>query len=179
MPVPVDIEGREEVLFRNPFTSTMVSTPHHRAETLGLPQYGFGAEIDFRTLLDANHFLFRVYTPKPAARVNGPHFIANKFEAKDNSPLEDSLWQKAFDIDPPEIPIGTYEDVVKHMDWTTRLSSPFISTSFSFIWSIWEALRRYHSGVKKDVEIAVIDARRVSHRAVTAVQLLRESLPSQ
>ena len=155
----------------------MTSTPHHRTETLGLPQYGFGAEVNFGTLLNANHFLFRVYTPVP--RVNDPYFIAPKFEAKYNSPLEDSLWQKSFDIGPPEIPIGTYEDVVKHMDWTTRLSSPFISTSFSFIWSIWEALRRYHFGVKKDVEIAVIDARRVSHKAVTAVQLLRESLPSQ
>ena len=158
----------------------MTSTPHNRVATLGLPQYGFGPEVDFGTLLDANHFLFRVYTPRThASRADDPYFIAPKFEAKDNSPLEDSLWEKAFDIDPPEIPIGTYEDVVKHMDWTTRVSSPFISTSFSFIWSIWEALRRYHSGVKKDVEIAVIDARRVSRRAVTAVQLLRESLPSQ
>ncbi|PCH36874.1 hypothetical protein WOLCODRAFT_140621 [Wolfiporia cocos MD-104 SS10] len=71
----------------------------------------------------------------------------------------------------------TYADVAQHLDWTTRSQSPYISTSFSFAWAIWEATRRYHHGVKHDVEIAVIDAKCVASRAVTAVELLRTAAP--
>ena len=67
----------------------------------------------------------------------------------------------------------TYEDLVRHLDWTTRSSSPYVTTSFSFFWCLWEAVRRYKLAVKHDVEIAVIDARKVTGRAKTALQVLR------
>ena len=69
----------------------------------------------------------------------------------------------------------TYNDLVRHLDWTTRSSSPYVTTSFSFFWCIWEAVRRYKLGVKHDVEIAVIDARRVQGRAKTALEVLRSA----
>lgn len=67
----------------------------------------------------------------------------------------------------------TYEDLVHHLDWTTRASSPYVTTSFSFFWCLWEAVRRYKLAVKQDVEIAVIDARSVIGRAKTALEILR------
>ena len=69
----------------------------------------------------------------------------------------------------------TYNDLVRHLDWTTRSSSPYVTTSFSFFWCLWEAVRRYKLGVKHDVEIAVIDARRVQGRAKTALEVLRSA----
>ena len=141
-----------------------------------LPQYGFDTCVDFDTLLKSNHFLFRVYTPRersPFFDDTDPFFIAPKFNERYNrSPLEPSHNDVSYYR-------GTYDDVVKHMDWTSRSSSPFISTSFSFIWSIWEALRRYHQGIKKDIQIAVIDAAALSGRAATAIELLRKSDPSE
>lgn len=59
------------------------------------------------------------------------------------------------------------------------MASPFISTSFSFAWCIWDALRRFHQGVKKDVQVAVIDARAIADRAMTAVELLEMSSPNE
>ncbi|KAF8065055.1 hypothetical protein FPV67DRAFT_167362 [Lyophyllum atratum] len=161
----------------------MVSPSDHRSPAAAtLPQYGFGTDVDFGSLVKDNHFLFRVYTPKepsPFADDSEPSFVAPKFnERYTRSPAEIKV--PPFDSDNYSRPhTGTYADVAKHMDWTTRSSSPYISTSFSFIWSIWEALRRYHVGIKKDVEIAVIDASALSGRAVTAVQLLRNSLPTE
>ncbi|KIY49839.1 hypothetical protein FISHEDRAFT_16738, partial [Fistulina hepatica ATCC 64428] len=72
-----------------------------------------------------------------------------------------------------------YADVACHMDSATSTSSPFISTSFSLFWSVWEALRRYHFGMKRDISIAVIDARTVREHAVTALQLLRSACPGE
>lgn len=79
----------------------------------------------------------------------------------------------------PELMADSYPDVAWHMEWTTRSTSPYISTSFSFSWSIWEAVKRYHFGVKKDVQIAIIDASALEGRAATAVQLLEYSSPDQ
>lgn len=142
-----------------------------------LPQYGFGQIVDFESLVANNHFLFRVYTPKessPFADDSEPFFVAPKFDQRyARSPADIQAYRDH------RSHIGTYDDVVRHMDWTTKASSTYISTSFSFIWSIWEALKRYHSGIKKDVQIAVIDASALSGRAVTAVQLLRDSVPSE
>jgi hypothetical protein len=132
-----------------------------------LPQYRFGACADsFDVLVKNNHFLYRVYTPKersPFFDDTDPFFIAPKFNER-------------YNCSPPELSHedavcyrGTYADAIKHMDWTSRFSSLFISTSFSFTWAIWEGLRRYHLGVKKDIQIAVIDASAVSGRAVTAI----------
>lgn len=134
-----------------------------------LPQYGFGVDVTFDRLLRNNPFLFRIHTPKqrsPFFDDSEPYFVGPRFnECYTSSP--DNL---------PEHPInlsnGSYRDVAAHMDWTTRSSSPFVSTSFSFVWSIWEALRRYHTNVKHDIEIAIIDASAVADRAVTALELL-------
>ena len=135
-----------------------------------LPQYGFGAEVAFNALIDTNPFLFRVYTPKrstsPSSSTSddpdAPYFLAQRFE---NDPLA-----------PPSKPSpATYADVANHMDWTTKSTSPFVSSSFSFAWALWEAVRRYHGDMKHDVEIAVIDARLVADKAVTAIELLRKS----
>ncbi|KAA1474528.1 hypothetical protein DENSPDRAFT_860387 [Dentipellis sp. KUC8613] len=74
---------------------------------------------------------------------------------------------------------GSYADVANHMDWTKKSSSPYVTTSFSFAWAIWEASRRYRANSKHEVEIAVIDARAVAGRAVTALELLRKGSPKE
>ncbi|KAF5384389.1 hypothetical protein D9615_003397 [Tricholomella constricta] len=170
------------LLLRSPSTIAMASTfTNYEAAAASLPQYGFGADVDFDSLVVDNHFLFRVYTPKapsPFADDSEPFFVAPKFNERfTRSPEEIKAPYIGRDSQPTHI--GTYDDVARHMDWTTKASSPYISTSFSFIWSIWEALRRYHLGIKKDVEIAVIDASALTDRAVTAVQLLRNGLPAE
>lgn len=139
-----------------------------------LPQCGFGTVYEFNSLIKSNQFLFRVYTPKersPFADDTEPFFVAPRF---------DELVVRS----PADLPVitpweGTYADVARHMEWTTRSSSPYVSTSFSFAWAIWEAVRRYHTGVKKDVEIAIIDATALDGRAATAIQLLKQSSPEE
>ncbi|KAJ7035918.1 hypothetical protein C8F04DRAFT_1221047 [Mycena alexandri] len=128
-----------------------------------LPQYGFGTDTEFKKLVERNAFLFRVHTPKPSTSAEVP-FPALKFD-----------WRYTSSTGPPSLdpPPATYNDVARHMDWTTRHSSPYISTSFSFMWAVWEAVRRYHFGVKHDVEIAVIDATAVAGGSLTVVEILR------
>ncbi|KAJ7437194.1 hypothetical protein B0H11DRAFT_2255543 [Mycena galericulata] len=126
-----------------------------------LPQYGFGPETEFKTLVEKNPFLFRLHTP----RASRDPFTALPFEGSHTSDV------RRQSLDPP---LATYSDVIRHMDWTTtRHTSPYISASFSFMWAIWEALRRYHFGVKHDVEIAVIDATAISRQSITVVELMR------
>jgi len=150
-------------------------------ESSPLPQYGFVADIEFDSLVKHNPFLFRVYTPKkrsPFFDDTDPFFIGPKFDEHftlSSHELSESL---SCSLDPISL-TSTYDDVARHMDWTTRSSSPYISTSFSFIWSVWEALRRYRTNVKHDIEIAVIDATAVSDKAVTALHLLRKSTPKE
>ncbi|KAJ7776015.1 hypothetical protein DFH07DRAFT_73798 [Mycena maculata] len=127
------------------------------------PRYSFGPDTDFKTLVEKNAFLFRVHTPKPSSR-SSDVFMALKFDGRYTSDVC---------LPSPDPPIATYADVVRHMDWTTRYSSPYMSTSFSFMWAVWEALRRYHLGVKHDVEIAIIDATAISKQSVTVVELMR------
>ncbi|KAI0057016.1 hypothetical protein BV25DRAFT_1813125 [Artomyces pyxidatus] len=74
---------------------------------------------------------------------------------------------------------NSYADVANHMDWTKKSSSPYVTTSFSFAWALWEATRRYKGNMKNDIEIAVIDARAVAGRAVTALELLRKGAPDE
>ncbi|KAI0357024.1 hypothetical protein OH77DRAFT_1588870 [Trametes cingulata] len=147
-------------------------------ERHALPQYGFGAEVSFEQLVDSNPFLFRVHTPKepsPFYDNTEPYFVGQMFA--------DNVSSSAFRasgcaVSPYRAPGSyTYADVARHMDWTTRATSPFVSTSFSFAWAIWEATRRYHHGMKHSIEIAVIDAKALVGRAVTAVELLREGAP--
>ena len=145
-------------------------------EANALPQYGFGTEVTFEGLVAGNPFLFRVYTPRgqpPQYDSNEAFFVGPKYD--------DEFSSAAFGSSCADGPststraATTYADVIQHLDWTTRSSSPYISTSFSFAWAIWEAIRRYHTNVKHDVEIAVIDARAVADRAITAVELLKRA----
>jgi hypothetical protein len=148
------------------------------AEIRPLPQCGFGEDIDFNSLTEANRFLFRVYSPKeksPFSDPSDPFFVAPKFDEQfTRSPVDLPDTSKL-----PELMADSYPDVARHMEWTIRSTSPYISTSFSFSWSIWEAAKRYHFGVKKDVQIAIIDASALEGRAATAVQLLEYSSPDQ
>ncbi|KAH9474582.1 hypothetical protein JR316_0013044 [Psilocybe cubensis] len=147
------------------------------SEIRPLPQCGFGADVDFNTLIQSNRFLFRVYTPKersPFYDDTEPFFVAPRFDEQFvRSPVD--LPKVKFS----EPFIGSYADVARHMEWTTRSTSSYISTSFSFSWSIWEAVRRYYQGVKKDVEIAIIDSTALGGRAATAIQLMQKSTPSE
>jgi hypothetical protein len=144
-----------------------------------LPQCGFGEDIDFNTLIGSNRFIFRVFSPKeksPFSDPSDPFFVAPKFDEQfTRSPVDIPDATVRF----PELMTDSYSEVARHMEWTTRSTSPYISTSFSFSWSIWEAVRRYHFGVKKDVQIAIIDASALEGRAATAVQLLQKSSPNQ
>jgi len=142
-----------------------------------LPQYGFGPDLTFNKLLEGNSYLFRVHSPKslpPTYEGTEPYFVGGKYN--------DEFSSAAFKSPCPTASASnganrTYEDVIRHMDWTTRSESPYISTSFSFAWAIWEAIRRYHVNVKHDIEIAVIDARAVADRSVTAAELLMKGTP--
>ncbi|KAF5350598.1 hypothetical protein D9756_008671 [Leucocoprinus leucothites] len=155
-----------------------IDSPVAAPESGILPQHGFHSDTDLQSLLSENPFLFRVYTPKersPFFDDTDPYFLAPKFNEKyARSPVEIRNHQQFID----EWNVS-YTDVAKHMDWTTRIASPFISTSLSFAWCIWDALRRFHQGVKKDVQVAIIDGRAIADRASTAVELLELSSPSQ
>ncbi|GBE89805.1 hypothetical protein BKA93DRAFT_793571 [Sparassis latifolia] len=160
-----------------------VSGPNSPSESLSqdhdaLPQYGFGPDVAFKKLVDSNPFLFRVHTPKESSPFydrTEPYFSGQLFDDKVSSGnfLRDSASPSPYRT-PTQ---STYADVAQYMNWTTRSSSPYVSTSFSFAWAIWEATRRYHHGVKHAVEIAIIDAKAVASRAVTAVELLRQGDP--
>ncbi|RDX52539.1 hypothetical protein OH76DRAFT_166407 [Lentinus brumalis] len=158
--------------------SQVPSTPAEGSaqERNALPQYGFGADVAFDQLVESNPFLFRIHTPKepsPFYDKTEPYFVGQAFA--DN--VSSSAF-RASSVSPYRAPSTyTYQDVSQHMDWTTRATSPFVSTSFSFAWAIWEATRRYHHGLKHSVEIAIIDAKALSGRAVTAVELLRQGAP--
>lgn len=148
-------------------------------EAATLPQYGFAADFAFDALVEHNRFLFRVYTPRersPFDDPSDPYFSGKGFKGAARSKFErygDSEDTRRRAAEPG------YEDVARHMDWTTRASSPYVTTSFSFAWAIWEAVRRHRVNVKHDVEIAVIDARMVSDRAITALELLRKATGKQ
>lgn len=155
-----------------------------------LPQHGFGADTSFATLVEQNPFLFRVYTPKSRRRSNSsnstdPFFLGAKFDDEESSfsdgEFPDTDVGTASDASGSVMSVSqaTYADAIKHLDWTQRSSSPYISTSFSFAWAIWEASRRYQAGVKHDVHIAVIDARALLGRAITALDLLRQGSPRE
>lgn len=165
----------------SPFSPTTALSPTSEANyASALPQYGFGPQVTFEGLLTGNPFLFRVYTPHghpPQYEGSDPYFVGAKYD--------DAFSSAAFRSRGPEPSSSrtaagcTYADVIQHLDWTRRTESPYISTSFSFAWAIWEAIRRYHLGVKHDVEIAVIDARAIADHSVTAVELLMKASPKE
>ncbi|KAK7052657.1 hypothetical protein R3P38DRAFT_2502490 [Favolaschia claudopus] len=140
----------------------MIQSPRPPAGSL--PQYGFGEEVEFKKLVSNNAFLFRVHSPKSPSHSESL-FPALRFDGRYSNFSSSSKDSNAHP--------ATYADVVRYMDWTTRHSSPYISASFSFMWAVWEAARRYHFGVKHDVEIAVIDATALpAHLTVTAMEVL-------
>lgn len=150
---------------------------HPSANLFTLPQYGFDAEDDYSAIVQHNHFLFRVYTPKPTLSHGSDdvYFLAPKFSDQYNrSPDTVSDFRRIPESLEPVAQRAGYSDAVRHLDWTTRTSSPYISASFSFAWAIWEAMRRYRQDIKHEVAIAVIDAASVAETAVTARQLLRK-----
>ncbi|KAF9224872.1 hypothetical protein BS17DRAFT_54764 [Gyrodon lividus] len=146
-----------------------------------LPQYGFSSEHSFDSLVQDNPFLFRIYTPKTSSQIfekTEPYFVGQKF----NEHFTRAAEQLKDSSSPPGESIAsttTYRDVAQHMNWTQRHMSPFISTTFSFVWAIWEATRRYRVGLKHDIEIAIIDARMLVGRAATALELLRKGTPRE
>ncbi|KAI6115370.1 hypothetical protein EDD16DRAFT_1482840 [Pisolithus croceorrhizus] len=146
-----------------------------------LPQYGFGSEYCFDRLIQDNPFLFRVYTPKVHSQ-NGstiePYFVGQKYNEHFTLAAE-KLRSPAVGPDETIASTSSYQDVALHMEWTQRHKSPFISTTFSFIWAIWEATRRYRVGLKHDIEIAVIDSRMLAGRAATTLELLRKGTPKE
>nr|GAT47779.1 predicted protein [Mycena chlorophos] len=144
----------------------MAPNPCQCCSDLHLPQFGFGSEIEFRRLAERNPFLFRVHTPAPEK----PHtplddaFVAPKFQ------------QERIGMEAP--PAATYAEVLRHFE---QDASVYVATSFSFMWAIWEALRRHQlDGGKHDIEIAVIDATAslIAPRAITAVEVLSSVSPS-
>jgi hypothetical protein len=158
--------------------SSKASVPNPEAPTCAemnaLPQYGFGADVAFDRLLVSNPFLYRVYTPRtplPDDASSDSYFVGSRFSDGISTPAAHS-----FSFDAGKLSTeATYADVAQHMEWTTRAASPYVSTSFSFAWAIWEAIRRYHANVKHDVEIAVIDAKAIADRSVTAAELLMKA----
>jgi hypothetical protein len=176
--LPVFIKLSTGYAFHHPrfYHSFTMSTSFLDLDSRSLPQCGFAADSDFDSLINANRFLFRVYTPKESSVSSDSeaYFVAPRFNDQvARSPID--LPNVKF----PETVVGTFAEVSRHMDWTTKSSSCYISTSFSFAWAVWEAVKRYHLGVKKDVEIAIIDASALGGRAATAVQLLMKSSPNQ
>ncbi|KAI6026033.1 hypothetical protein EDC04DRAFT_2721655 [Pisolithus marmoratus] len=146
-----------------------------------LPQYGFSSEHSFDQLIQENPFLFRVYTPKAHSQnvsTVEPYFVGQKYNEHFTLAAE-KLQSPA--VGPGETIASTssYQDVALHMDWTQRHKSPFISTTFSFMWAIWEATRRYRVGLKHDIEVAVIDSRMLAGRAATTLELLRKGTPKE
>lgn len=146
-----------------------------------LPQYGFSSEYSFDRLIQDNPFLFRVYTPKVHSRSGStvePYFVGQKYNEHFTLAAE-KLRSPAVGPDETIASTSSYQDVALHMEWTQRHKSPFVSTTFSFIWAIWEATRRYRVGLKHDIEIAVIDSRMLAGRAATTLELLRKGTPKE
>lgn len=141
-----------------------------------LPQLGFGSDVRFETIAGYHRYLFRVYTPKllPAIQDESVFFVGSRFDYKfaPRTPIISEMYNSSCG---PLAETGTYEDCIQHLNWETRSRSCFISTTFSFAWAIWDAVRRFETGVKHDVEIAVMDAAALSGKAVTTLQLLRKS----
>ncbi|KAL0071282.1 hypothetical protein AAF712_001848 [Marasmius tenuissimus] len=160
----------------------MSSTPRITDDgpTRFLPQHGFGPDVNFDTIARYHPFLFRVHTPRSLSPVKDDslYFVGAQFNAK-FAPRTPVMSGMHVGSGVSLLETATYEDCTRHLDWETRSQSPFISTSFSFAWSLWDAVRRYNKGVKHDVEIAIIDARALIGQGVTAIQLLRKKPTSE
>ncbi|KAJ3746493.1 hypothetical protein DFH05DRAFT_954340 [Lentinula detonsa] len=142
-----------------------------------LPQSGFGSDVTFDTISRYHRYLFRVYTPSslPAVEDQTIFFVGARFNNTfaPQTPIISEMYSSSSCASLVET--ATYEDCVQHLSWETRSRSPFISATFSFAWALWDAVRRFNTGIKHDVEIAVIDATALSGKAVTTLQMLRRS----
>lgn len=155
------------------------SSPQSPTSGGPLPQYGYGSDHTFDRLIQDNPFLFRVYTPKqrsPFFDATEPYFVGQKYNEQYREAAE--RLRQPF-TGKSVASTSSYADVAQHMDWTQRHMSPYISTTFSFAWAIWEATRRYRVGLKHDIEIAIIDSRQLAGRAATALELLRKGTPNE
>lgn len=159
---------------------TVVPSPPQSPISGGpLPQYGYGSDHTFDRLIQDNPFLFRVYTPKqrsPFFDATEPYFVGQKYNEQYREAAE--RLRQPF-TGKSVASTSSYADVAQHMDWTQRHMSPYISTTFSFAWAIWEATRRYRVGLKHNIEIAIIDSRQLAGRAATALELLRKGAPNE
>lgn len=92
------------------------------------------------------------------------------------APADASFTAPAFSRRSPitsELRHPTYDDAVVHLDRRSAYLSPCVSASFSLVWAVWEALRRYHFNAEEKVEIAVIDACALVDRAATVEDILQ------
>lgn len=160
--------------------ATLTDSSYDEPDHHFLPQLGFGSDVTFETIVGYHRYtyLFRVYTPKllPAVQDESIFFVGSQFDNRfaPQTPITSEMHNYPSSGD-PLVETATYEDCIQHLSWETRSRSPFISTTFSFAWAFWDALRRFETGVKHDVEIAVMDAASLSGKAVTTLQLLRKS----
>lgn len=86
------------------------------------------------------------YDSRPA----GPSSMNSSISMPASTPMDGSL-------DFTEKP--TLSTLLAHLDPGSRTSSYFVSSSMSFYYALWEAVRRYRVNVKHDVEIAIMDGR--------------------
>lgn len=157
--------------------NSQVSAESGHSLNIPLPQYAFSETCNFNTLIDSNQFLFRVYTPRMVGGIRSD--LANQRDLGLVAPKFRNMEDSIYSLSMEPTPVWTYADAAKHFGKGAHKTSPYVSTSFSFMWTIWEALRRYHEDETKDFEIAVIDAKAVKDRAITSIQLLLESDPSE
>jgi hypothetical protein len=109
--------------------------------------------------VEHNPFLFRVHTPKersPFFDNTEPYFVGHRFNERYVIAPQKLSNSSSSSREPVT---GTYADAAAHMNFKARSTSPYISTSFSFVWALWEAVRRYRVNVKHDIEIAGISLR--------------------
>jgi hypothetical protein len=137
-------------------------------------------------------FLFRVHSPKASLSDRSEHHIGTSSEYDDPSHAHPGIaflaqkYDGRYNSQASELPLHhpdepfsaaetvSYHDVATHLDWTQRSSSSFVSASSSFVWAIWESVRRFRTNVKHRVEIAVIDWDSVRERTVVVAPFLRK-----
>jgi len=134
-----------------------------------LRRFGFGENQTFASLVEDNRYLYRVYDAQTEMLlVPGRGFVADRYR---NYPIELDVERQCL-LHSPNLGI----DAVQHVDNEKgkKPKTPFISTTFSLTWAIFEANRRAtNTPPKERVMIAVIDGQRLLQYAKTALELLK------
>lgn len=94
------------------------STP--KSPSTSLPQDGLGPDLSFDKLLEGNRYLFRVHSPKshpPTYEGTEPYFIGGKSSDEYTSAPFKSPCPTSSAVNGTN---QTYEDVIRHMDWTAH-----------------------------------------------------------